>query len=171
LLLVEAAQRILSNGKLFELVLAGDGEMRKDIEAMIERHHLQSSVRITGWISGNQVRNEILASRGLVLPSFAEGLPVAIMEAMALGRPVISTYIAGIPELVQEQKHGWLIPAGDLDSLTSAIEACLDSSTDQLATMGIAGRQRVLARHDINIEAEKLSHLFKIASTTVKASQ
>ena len=57
-------------------------------------------MRITGWISRTSVREEILAARALVLPSFAEGLPVVLMEAMALRRPVLSTYVAGIPELV-----------------------------------------------------------------------
>ena len=69
-------------------------------------------MRITGWISGEQVREEILAARALVLPSFAEGLPVVIMEAMALRRPVISTYVAGIPELVRPASTaGWYRPA------------------------------------------------------------
>ena len=56
-------------------------------------------------------------ARALVLPSFAEGLPVVIMEAMALRRPVISTYVAGIPELVRPGENGWLVPAGDVEAL------------------------------------------------------
>ena len=82
-------------------MLVGDGEMRAQIEALIAQYNLQARVRITGWISNKQVRDEILAARALVLPSFAEGLPVVLMEAMALRRPVISTFVAGIPELVQ----------------------------------------------------------------------
>jgi colanic acid/amylovoran biosynthesis glycosyltransferase len=80
--------------------MGGDGEMRGELETLIVRHDLQNMVRITGWISSDQVRDEILAARALVLPSFAEGLPVVIMEAMALRRPVISTYVTGIPELI-----------------------------------------------------------------------
>ena len=83
-----------------------------------------------------QVRNEILAARALVLPSFAEGLPVVIMEAMALRRPVISTFVAGIPELVHPGEHGWLVPAGDVEALASAMQACLDTPTETLARMG-----------------------------------
>ena len=63
------------------------------------------------------MRDEILAARALVLPSFAEGLPVVIMEAMALRRPVITTYVAGIPELVRDGENGWLVPAGDVEAL------------------------------------------------------
>jgi len=81
----------MSHGRRFELVLAGDGEMRSHVERRVEALGLGKEVRITGWIGGAAVRDELLAARALVLPSFAEGLPVVIMEAMALGRPVIST--------------------------------------------------------------------------------
>ena len=84
LLLVEAAHRLAAQGRDFQLVLVGDGEMRADIEVLIARYNLQTKVRITGWINNEQVRDEILAARALVLPSFAEGLPVVIMEAMSL---------------------------------------------------------------------------------------
>ena len=117
LLLVEAAHRLMVQGVDFELVLAGDGEMRDVIEALVIRQNLQGRVRITGWISSEQVRDEILAARALVLPSFAEGLPVVIMEAMALRRPVISTFVAGIPELVKPGEHGWLVPSGDVEAV------------------------------------------------------
>ena len=126
LLLLEAAQRLAAQGEVFELVLAGDGELRGEIETLIAHQGLSGRVRITGWISGNQVRDEILAARALVLPSFAEGLPVVLVEAMALRRPVISTYVAGIPELVRQGIDGWLTPAGDVDALVHAMQACLD---------------------------------------------
>src|SRR6266851_4124657 len=125
LLLLEAARLLAVKGVDFELVLAGDGEMRAEIDAFIEDHKLQSIVRVTGWISSAQVHKELLAARALVLPSFAEGLPVVIMEAMALRRPVISTFIAGIPELVCPGEHGWLVPAGDVEALVEAIKECI----------------------------------------------
>jgi colanic acid/amylovoran biosynthesis glycosyltransferase len=161
LLLLEAARRLAEQGVAFEMVLAGDGEMRPQIEALITRHGLQSQVRITGWISSEQVRTEILAARALVLPSFAEGLPVVIMEAMALRRPVLTTYVAGIPELVRQGENGWLFPAGAVDELTAALADCLAQPVEVLQRMGEAAYQRVLERHDIDTEATKLAHLFK----------
>jgi glycosyltransferase involved in cell wall biosynthesis len=161
LLLLEAAHRLAEQGVAFEMVLAGDGEMRPQIEALITRHGLQSQVRITGWISSEQVRTEILAARALVLPSFAEGLPVVIMEAMALRRPVLTTYVAGIPELVRQGENGWLFPAGAVDELTAALADCLAQPVEVLQRMGEAAYQRVLERHDIDTEATKLAHLFK----------
>ncbi|BBH45962.1 glycosyltransferase [Pseudomonas sp. KU43P] len=164
LLLLEAARQLAGQGIDFELVLAGDGEMREQIETLIDRHGLQGQVRITGWISSAQVRDEILAARALVLPSFAEGLPVVIMEAMALRRPVLTTYVAGIPELVRPGENGWLFPAGAVDELAEAMADCLAQPVEVLQRMGEAARQRVLERHDIDTEAAKLAHHFKASA-------
>ncbi len=160
LLLVQAAKQIHEKGIDFELVLAGDGEMRPEIERMIKEFKLTEKIRITGWISSNQVREEILESRAMVLASFAEGLPVVIMEAMALRRPVITTYIAGIPELVIHHENGWLIPAGCIDSLSVAMEEAILASPLRLGEMGMAAYDRVLENHSIDKEAGKLAGLF-----------
>lgn len=161
LLLIEAAHRLAEESLDFELVLGGDGEMREAIERSIDRYGLHGRVRITGWISSAQVREELLAARALVLPSFAEGLPVVIMEAMALGRPVLSTYVAGIPELVTSAAHGWLFPAGDVEALCAAMRQALASDRPTLQAMGAAARERVLDRHDADREAAKLHHRFR----------
>jgi glycosyltransferase involved in cell wall biosynthesis len=160
LLLIEAARRLKDNGTAFELVLAGDGEMRADIDAAIERHGLRDRIRITGWIGGEAVREEILAARSLVLPSFAEGLPVVIMEAMALRRPVISTFVAGIPELVRPGEHGWLVPAGDVNALAEAMQACLEAPAEGLTGMGEAAHGIVRARHNVDEAAGRLVAAF-----------
>lgn len=163
LLLIDAAARLANEGVEFELVLAGDGPMRSELETCIEAHGLKGRVRITGWISGNEVREELLAARALVLPSFAEGLPVVIMEAMALRRPVLTTYIAGIPELVRAGENGWLFPAGSVHDLVDAMRDCLSRSSAQLEKMGDAGHELVIARHAIDSEIVKLAKLFRTA--------
>lgn len=160
LLLLEACKNLREKGVKFELVLAGDGEMRAEVERMIAAHGMGANVRITGWISSQQVREEISAACAMVLPSFAEGLPVVIMEAMALKRPVITTYVAGIPELVINGENGWLVPAGSVPVLTGAIEALLSASNQRLTKMGQAAYDRVKQRHDIDTEASKLAALF-----------
>lgn len=167
LLLVEAAYRLALKGSEFELVLAGDGELRPELERLIRLYGLAGKVRITGWISSEQVREEILAAWALVLPSFAEGLPVVIMEAMALRRPVLTTYVGGIPELVKPGENGWLFPAGSVDALTTAIEDLLTCSADDRKRMGDAGHLRAVERHSIDIEAAKLAVLFRESIQTV----
>jgi colanic acid/amylovoran biosynthesis glycosyltransferase len=160
ILLLEAAARLAAKGINFELVLAGDGPMRDELERLIVKFGLTKQLRITGWISSDQVRDEILAARALVLPSFAEGLPVVIMEALALRRPVLATYVAGIPELVMPGENGWLFPAGSVDELATAMEDCLTKSPEELQAMGHAGYNRVVAGHSIDTEAAKLAELF-----------
>lgn len=164
LLLLRAVHRLREQGTRVQLVLAGDGEMRRDAEALIAELDIGDQVRITGWIGGPTVRQEILEARALVLPSFAEGLPVVLMEAMALGRPVITTYIAGIPELVTQGETGWLIPAGDVQALADAMRAVLAHDDVQLAAMGARARARALARHSIDTEAGKLAAHFRAAT-------
>jgi glycosyltransferase involved in cell wall biosynthesis len=157
MLLVRAVQAVAAKGIPIHLVLAGDGEMRGAIEALIDACGLREHISITGWINGDQVREEMLGARALVLPSFAEGLPVVVMEAMALRRPVLTTYIAGTPELVQDGKTGWLFPAGDVDAIAAAMVACVSASADTLQALGDAAHARVLARHEVNAEAAKLA--------------
>lgn len=159
-LLLSAAKKLLDDGVEFKLVLVGDGELRSEVESFITQNGLQSTIEITGWCSNSAVLAHLESSRALVLPSFAEGLPVAIMESLALGRPVITTYIAGIPELVKDNINGWLIPAGDIDTLATAMGLALDCSEDKLNEMGQAGHEAVAAEHDINKEAAKLASLF-----------
>jgi glycosyltransferase involved in cell wall biosynthesis len=164
LLLIEAVNRLRQKTRPFELVLAGDGEMRTELEKLVARYGLGGQVRITGWISSERVREEILAARGLVLPSFAEGLPVVIMEAMALRRPVLTTYVAGIPELVRPGRDGWLFPAGSIEALMDAIEDFLAKTDDDLKKMGDDAHLRVMERHSIDTEAAKLAALFRASS-------
>lgn len=160
LLLLDAMKQLHDEGINCKLILAGDGPMRKDIEHRIAEYQLVNEVEITGWVSSEQVKSLLLESRGMVLPSFAEGLPVVIMEALALRRPVISTYVAGIPELIQPGKNGWLVPPGDVNSLKTAMQELLNASTTDLETMGQYGFDAVLAQHDIEKEASKLVVLF-----------
>ncbi|MEJ0005639.1 MAG: glycosyltransferase family 4 protein [Steroidobacteraceae bacterium] len=161
LLLLDAVGRLVAEGTFVQLVLAGDGPMRGQLEQRIVELGLGSNVHITGWISGEKVRDEILSARALVLPSFAEGLPVVIMEAMALRRPVLTTYIAGIPELVRNGENGWLFPAGSIDEMVSAIRECLAMTVEGLKQMGDSGFARVTDRHDVDVEATKLAALFR----------
>ncbi len=167
LLLVQAMKRLKDKGVEFELILAGDGEMRPEIEQLIDQYHLKADITITGWISSDQVRQEIQAAQALVLPSFAEGLPVVIMEAMSLYRPVLTTYIAGIPELVSNKVHGLLFEAGSVDAIVDAIEQFFSLSDSEKFEMGQQAYTRVIKRHHIDIEAKKMVEHFTNSIRTV----
>ncbi|MBI1335762.1 MAG: glycosyltransferase [Phycisphaera sp.] len=159
LVLVDALAALRDAGVACSVVFAGDGPMRSVIENRVTELSLGDRVKITGYLSGNGVRETILASRAMVLPSFAEGLPVVIMEAMALGRCVVSTYVAGIPELVADDATGYLIPAGSVDALAQALCRVIQTPVEELDEMGRRGAERVRRLHNAANEAEFLMSL------------
>jgi colanic acid/amylovoran biosynthesis glycosyltransferase len=163
-ILIKAAAEVAAARHRFEVVLIGDGETRHELEALIAKLQLSGTVRLLGWLSSADVQREMIGARALVVPSLAENLPVVIMEAMALRRAVVATQIAGIPELVLPRETGWLIPAGSVEALASAMTDCLLASREVLWAMGRRGRERVLALHNIDREAAALAALFADAS-------
>jgi glycosyltransferase involved in cell wall biosynthesis len=160
LILLEAAGRLLREGRALEIDLIGDGPLRAEIECRVEALGLGGAVRLLGWQGAPEVRERIRAARALVLPSFAEGLPVVIMEAFALGRPVVATAVAGVPELVEAGVSGWLVPAGSTEALAAAMRSALDAPVDELRRLGSAGAARVAELHDADREAARLERLF-----------
>lgn len=166
LLLLEAAHLLAQSNRSFTLTFVGDGELRSQIEAKIRQYHLEANIVITGWATSTEVQQHLLNSRAMILPSFAEGLPVVIMEALAVERPVLSTYVAGIPELIDPLRCGWLVPAGSVDALADAMKTVLDTPIETLQEMGKYGAEQVRAQHNIQIEAGKLSALFQQSAVT-----
>ncbi len=162
MLLIEAASRLIAEGVDLEVVIVGDGPMRAEAEQLIERLGLVGKVKILGFLSNRDVRRELESSRALVLPSFAEGLPTVYFEAFALGRPVIGTYIAGTPELVEAGVCGWMVPAGSVDALVVAMREAVTAPIEELERMGLEGARRVAERHDSLIEARKLAGYFGV---------
>lgn len=163
MVLVRAMADLVKELPELHLDLVGDGEMRGDLEAAIAAAGLEQHITLTGWLDEAGVRNRLAAAHALVMPSFAEGLPMVVMEAMAAARPVIATYIAGTPELVRPGETGWLVPAGDACALADAMRGLNAAPRGALAAMGAAGRDRVLQRHDVRTEAGKLAAHFRCA--------
>jgi glycosyltransferase involved in cell wall biosynthesis len=154
-LLIAACERLRDRGERFSLTIVGDGELRGSLEADIARRNLGDVVTLGGVRTSAEIREHLNGCRAFVLPSFAEGLPVVIMEALALQRPVISTAIAGIPELVDDN-CGWLIPAGSEEALADAMTAALQAPADELSGKGAVGRERVRQMHDADRNAAVL---------------
>jgi glycosyltransferase involved in cell wall biosynthesis len=159
-ILIQAAGNLRDQGADFFLNILGDGELRPELEAMIDRLKLTDYVRLSGWADAATVRREMLRSRALVMASFAEGLPVVIMESLALGRPVIATSVAGIPELVENGVCGWLVPPGSAQALARAMKAAIEAPEEKLREMGEQGASRVVQWHNARTEAAKLIELF-----------
>ncbi|NVK17053.1 MAG: glycosyltransferase [Rhodobacteraceae bacterium] len=166
MVLVRAMAQLVAQVPDAQLALIGDGEMRPDLEAAIAELGLQRNITLTGWLAEDGVRQELGRAHALVMPSFAEGLPMVVMEAMAAARPVIATYVAGTPELVQPGKTGWLIPAGDETALAEALLELSETPQEKRTELGQAGRTRVLERHDSAREAARLAGHFRKAIGT-----
>jgi colanic acid/amylovoran biosynthesis glycosyltransferase len=160
LVLIEALARLKQEGLDFQLALIGGGEFESEIRRVAKDFGVLGQIEFLGWKSGQAVRDEILKSQAMVLPSFDEGLPVVFMESYALRRPVISTYIAGIPELVESRVCGWVVPAGSVGALAQALRECHGLSAAALDQLGAAGRERVERDHDAAKEAARLMTLF-----------
>lgn len=161
LTLIDAFSKLIEDGNMAHLVFVGDGELREVIETRIKDRNLEQHVTITGYVSEAAVRTHISASRAMVLPSFAEGLPMVIMEAFAVGRPVISTYIAGIPELVIPKKNGWLVPAGNIEALIDSLREVLKTEPVRLTEMAAHGRELTYKHHRTKTEGEKLEKILR----------
>ena len=161
-LLIEAAALLRGRGRDFVLDIAGDGELKGALTRQIAVARLEGQVRLLGSLDGAGVRRLIEDARAFVLPSFAEGLPVVLMEALALGRPVIATAVAGTPELV-DSGVGWLVPAGSAAAVADAMEAAIDASPATLAAMGHEGRGRVAEHHDAARNAAALANAIMAA--------
>ncbi len=158
--LIEAMQSAKTKG--LHLTIVGDGPDRATLEAVVEASGLSSQVTFLGYRSQSDVADLLGESDVLVLPSFAEGVPVVLMEAMAAGLPVIATRIAGIPELVEGGVSGLLVSPGDASALAAAIDKIADDP-ELAKTMGQAGQKAVLAGFQARTEAARLAALFEAA--------
>lgn len=135
--------------------LIGGGEDEEAVRASIVKHGVERQVVLHGWGTGAYVREQLLAGRAMLLPSYAEGLPIGIMEALAIGRPVLTTAIAGIPELV-DSGCGWIFAPGDENAIADALRGVMTATREERAAMGREGRARVEERHDLRKSAQAL---------------
>jgi glycosyltransferase involved in cell wall biosynthesis len=146
-LLVDAIGSLRGRGRDVEAVIVGEGPLEEALKARAERLGTGDSVRFVGAVGQDTVAAYYAEADVFCLPSFAEGVPVVLMEAMATGRPVVATRIAGIAELVEDGVSGVLVAPGNLDELTSALER-LACSAELRVQMGLAGRRKVEADFD-----------------------
>lgn len=159
--LVNAIRRLNQAGTRCELVWLGDGPLRTAIEKEIQSSPSSLPIKLAGWASSREVLEHLRTARALVLPSRAENIPSVIMEAFALRRPVVSTKVGGIGELVRDGLNGWLVPPGSTDALAAALRQVLQTSVSRLYEMGSNGAELVNRFHAAARQAEQLEGLFR----------
>ena len=158
-MLVEAAERLRGKGLDFEIRLLGGGEDLEAIGSMVLARGLGDCVTVVGPVGHARVREELAACDLFVLPSFAEGIPVALMEAMASGIPVISTNIMGIPELIEHGVSGILTQPSNFEQLSDWIEAALLGRIDA-ASLTKKAAEKILAMYDAETNTKMLADVF-----------
>lgn len=137
------------------LRIAGDGPDRSSLEKQAQELGISANVEFLGYQSQQQVRELLAETDAFVMASFAEGVPVVLMEALAAGVPVVATQIAGIPELVEHGVNGYLVPPGSASALAERVVELM-SDSDLRQRMGAAGRLKVANEFNIASEAKRL---------------
>jgi glycosyltransferase involved in cell wall biosynthesis len=158
--LFEAIRTVLAEHPALRLTLIGDGPERGDLTRMVARMGLADVVGFAGYRGQDEVAEALGQADMLVLPSFAEGVPVVLMEAMAAGLPVLTTQIAGVPELVRDGESGVLVPPGDAAALAEGLRRLLGDPALR-ARMGAAGRAYVAEHFNVKTEAAKLGVMIR----------
>jgi glycosyltransferase involved in cell wall biosynthesis len=145
----------------FELTLVGDGTERESLEELARLKGIADRVVFAGFASQEAVRDYLMQTDIFILPSFAEGVPVSLMEAMACGVPVIATHVGGIAELIEPGATGLLVPASDAVALRDAIASYLNDYglREKVSRLG---RDKVLSDFSLDKEVDKLARLFRI---------
>lgn len=148
------------------LTVIGDGEDRAELESQVKALGLETYVDFVGYQSSDSVRGYLQSADVFVMSSFAEGVPVVLMEAMMAGLPVVATRVGGVSELVEEGVNGFLVPPSDVQMLTERI-GCLLTDDDLRRRLGARGRLKVSQDFNIYSEAKKLYQLMVSATPSI----
>jgi colanic acid/amylovoran biosynthesis glycosyltransferase len=165
LYLVEACRLLQERGHTFECHFVGDGPDRKSLNLLVEGAGLSDKVRFHGRLTRDEIASLLLDADVLTAPSVPtrdgrrEGIPVVLMEAMGSGVPVIASQLSGIPELVNDQQTGLLVPPKDAKSLADALERYIQYPSLR-RRLGNAGRTKVVEEFDLSKNAAKLAQFF-----------
>ncbi|MDJ0842096.1 MAG: glycosyltransferase [Acidobacteriota bacterium] len=159
-LLIKACVRLAEENRRFRCVLIGSGDEWEALKRLVAEHGLENSVVLTGALPQEGVRRELAKADLFVLPSFAEGVPVVLMEAMSMEIPCITTRVGGIAELIDDGVNGWLLHAGDLDALADNLKARMDAS-EELAEIGRKARVKIQEAFHIEKCTQGLAEIFR----------
>lgn len=159
-LILEALEVLTKDFENIHLTFVGDGPDRKSLESEVKEKGLSGFVTFTGALSESDTREYFQKSDIFLLPSFAEGLPVVLMEAMAVELPCVTTYIAGIPELVENGANGILVAPGNVEGIVTGL-AKLINDPQKRCELGRTARKKVIEQYSIDVNTRILAQLFK----------
>lgn len=161
---LRAVARCVDKYPGLEYRIVGSGPRKQKYETVIDNLGIRDHVSFLGRVSDEQLVQEFDDASGFLLPCVVakdgdrDGIPVAIMEAMAIETPPISTYISGIPELIEDGDNGYLCPERSVSEIASAIRRCLSTDDD---SVGAAARETIRRKHDISVVGNRLEAAFE----------
>lgn len=158
-ILVSAVDRLLREGRSVHVRLVGDGPERASLAEHVARLGLTDRVVFEGALNQDRVRALYRESDCFVLPSFAEGVPVVLMEAMSMAIPCVTTWITGIPELIENGREGLLAPPSDDEAIAACIARLMDDP-ELRHRIGQAAREKVLRDYNLARNVERLARVF-----------
>lgn len=158
--LLQAAGLLAVRGHNLHISFIGNGPDAADLAACTAALGLEDSVYFLGVLTHAEIRTRLSEADVFVLPSFAEGIPVALMEAMAIQLAVVSTWSSGIPELITHDVDGLLVQPGSVEELANALEAVL-TSPQLRSRLGLAARQRVLSAYEQSVNLDHTAEIFR----------
>lgn len=159
--LLESIRVLKEKNVKVKFILAGDGEI-DTVNKIIKEHQLKDMVETVGWINGEEKNSLLRSSDILVLPSYNEGLPMAILEAMDYGLGIVSTRVGGIPEVIKDNENGFLIEPGDIEGLTNSLHTLIKDN-DLIKSVGVNNNIKIKNQFDLNILLKDLDKLYEQA--------
>ncbi len=158
-ILISAVHRLLETGRRVHLTLVGDGPDRASLQERVKGAKLDDSISFAGSVNQDHIQSYYRAADIFALASFAEGIPVVLMEAMAMELPCVATHINGIPELIRDGVDGLLVAPSDVDGLVSALGRLLDDEALR-GELGTGGRMRIQQAYEAAPSSQRLSEIF-----------
>lgn len=157
--LLSAVTQLAREGRKLHLRLIGGGPDTDSLQERVRNQHLEEFVTLEGVVNQDKIRNFYAQAHVFALASFAEGIPVVLMEAMAMEIPCVTTHITGIPELIEDGKTGLLVIPSDVDGLANALRKLMDNPALR-SELGKAGREKVIQSYNLNLNIERLAQIF-----------
>jgi colanic acid/amylovoran biosynthesis glycosyltransferase len=164
-ILIEAVALLRERGRNVRLTLVGDGPLRTVLEGQIALRGLGDLIRLAGACNHDHVVTFYDSSDAFVLSSFLEGIPVVLMEAMAMELPCVATWITGIPEIIEKDVEGLLVPPASASAIADAVGRLMEDS-EGARRLGIAARRKVVAKYHLGRNVERLAEEFRARLAT-----
>ena len=165
-ILIRSIELVVKRYKELKLLIAGEGEYIEELQKLVRDYRLEDNVIFLGHLKQSTLKEYMKRCAMLVLPSLSEGLGRVIAEAMACGKPVIGANVGGIPDLIKDGEHGFLVPPNDVEALAEKITYLIENP-EVAREMGESGRKFILSRFSTESYTSNFSKMIQMAIRSI----